>query len=484
MSNLKQKTFSGLIWASIGNIGHGIINLLVTFVLARILLPSDFGALELVLVITSISNVLVDSGFSKALIRDKKATDLDKSTVFWVNIAIASILYLVLFLFAPALAVFFKAPDFTRLGRVAFFSIIISSFSNIQNVSFTKELQFKPIAIASLSSVIVSGVIAIVLAYLGMGVWALVIMILSGSVISTGCLWILGKWRPSLQFSCESLVKYFKFGSFILVQSLFDRITADIESIVIGRYYNKSQLGYFAQSKKINLYFSQALSGIILKVSYPALVKIGSSDEKLKQGYRIIIGISSYVVFPAMVFIIFFPYDCMGVLFGHNWIGAGKYLRLWGCIGLIQPIQSICDNIFLVKGKSYQLFILSTIKNIIKISMVFIVIKQGVYQMLLGIVGVTYIMAVFFLYFSGRLIQYKLWEILKDLFKNFICSVGAVSLVFFINRVINFGDALSILTLLVNTLVTIALYLFFSILLKNSNYKDILALVSAQLKRK
>ena len=100
MSNLKQKTFSGLIWASIGNIGHGIINLLVTFVLARILLPSDFGALELVLVITSISNVLVDSGFSKALIRDKKATDLDKSTVFWVNIAIASILYLVLFLFA------------------------------------------------------------------------------------------------------------------------------------------------------------------------------------------------------------------------------------------------------------------------------------------------------------------------------------------------------------------------------------------------
>ena len=484
MTSLKQKTFSGLIWASIGNVGHGIINLLVTFVLARILLPSYFGVLELVLVITSISTVLVDSGFSQAIIRDKEATDLDKNTVFWVNISIAAVLYLVLFFAAPAFATFFKAPGFAKLGRVAFISIVIDSFSNIQNVTFTKELKFKPIAIASLLSVLVSGVIAIVLASLGFGVWALIIMILFTAIIKTGCLWILSKWRPSFQFSRESLVKYFRFGSFILVQSLIDKIALDIESIVTGRFYTKAQLGYFAQSRKINSYFGQALTSVVVKVSYPALVKVGDSDERLKHGYRSIVGMTSFVVFPIMIFIFFFPYDCMGALFGLNWIGAGKYLRLWACIGLIQPILSICNNIFLVKGKSKQLFILSAIKNITKIIVVLAVIRLGIYQLILGIVITAWIMAIIFLYYSGRLIQYSLWEIAKDVFKNTLCSVLAVGLVFLFFRVLHLEIETVIVSLLVKALASVVLYVLFSVVLGNSNFKDIKEMIFSQFKRK
>lgn len=483
MPSLKQKTFSGLIWASVGNIGHGIINLLVTFVLARMLLPSDFGVLELVIVITSISTVLVDSGFSQAIIRDKEATDLDKNTVFWINISIAAVLYIILFLSAPAFAVFFKAPGFAKLGRVAFISIIIDSFSNIQNVTFTKELKFKPIAIASLSSVIIAGIIAIVLASLGLGVWALIVMILATSIIKTGCLWLLSKWRPSFQFSRESLIKYFKFGSFILIQSLIDKIALDIESIVTGRFYTKAQLGYFAQSRKINSYFGQALTSVVVKVSYPALVKVGESDEKLKQGYRSIVGMTSFVVFPIMVFIFFFPYDCMEVLFGHNWVGAGKYLRLWACIGLIQPILSICNNIFLVKGKSKQLFVLSTIKNALKIFVVLLVVKLGIYQLILGIVVTAWIMAIVFLYYSGRLIQYKLFEIAKDILKNTLCSFLAVGIVFLCCRMVNI-NVIPIVMLLIKALASVLLYVLFSIVLKNSNYMDIRNLVFMQFKRK
>ena len=483
MASLKQKTFSGLIWASIGNIGHGVINLLVTFVLARILLPSDFGVLELVLVITSISTVLVDSGFSQAIIRDKEATDLDKNTVFWVNISIATVLYLILFITAPAFATFFKAPGFAKLGRVAFISIIIDSFSNIQNVTFTKELKFRPIAIASLLSVIIAGIIAIILASLGWGVWALIVMILATSVIKTGCLWLLSKWRPAFQFSRESLIKYFKFGSFILVQSLIDKIALDIESIVTGRFYTKAQLGYFAQSRTINSYFGQALTSVVVKVSYPALVKVGESDEKLKHGYRSIVGMTSFVVFPIMIFIFFFPYDCMEALFGHNWVGAGKYLRLWACIGLIQPIQSICNNIFLVKGKSRQLFTLSAIKNITKIIIVLIIVRLGIYQLIIGIVVVSCLMALLFLYYSGRLIQYRLLEIVEDVLKNTLCSVLSAGLVFLCFRVVNI-HVIPIVLLLIKAMAVALFYVLFSTVLKNSNYSDIRNLVFMQFKKK
>lgn len=483
MSSLKQKTFSGLIWASIGNVGHGLINLLITFILARILLPSDFGVLELVLVITSISTVLVDSGFSQAIIRDKEATDIDKNTVFWVNISIATALYLILFCTAPAFATFFKAPGFAKLGRVAFISIIIDSFSNIQNVTFTKELKFRPIAIASLLSVFVAGVIAVVLASLGWGVWALIVMIVATSVIKTGCLWLLSRWRPSFQFSRESLVKYFKFGSFILVQSLIDKIALDIESIVTGRCYTKDQLGYFAQSRKINSYFGQALTSVVVKVSYPALVKVGDSDERLKIGYRSIVGMTSFVVFPIMIFIFFFPYDCMEAFFGHKWVGAGEYLRLWACIGIIQPILSICNNIFLVKGKSKQLFVLSAIKNITKILVVLFVVRLGIYDLILGIVITAWIMAIVFLYYSGKLIQYRLIEIAKDVLSNTICSVLSVGLTFLCFRVVSI-NAVPVIMLLIKATVVALLYVFFSIILKNTNFYDIRNLVLTQFKKK
>ena len=388
-----------------------------------------------------------------------------------------------MFITAPAFATFFKAPGFAKLGRVAFISIIIDSFSNIQNVTFTKELKFRPIAIASLLSVIIAGIIAIILASLGWGVWALIVMILATSVIKTGCLWLLSKWRPAFQFSRESLIKYFKFGSFILVQSLIDKIALDIESIVTGRFYTKAQLGYFAQSRKINSYFGQALTSVVVKVSYPALVKVGESDEKLKHGYRSIVGMTSFVVFPIMIFIFFFPYDCMEALFGHNWVGAGKYLRLWACIGLIQPIQSICNNIFLVKGKSRQLFTLSAIKNITKIIIVLIIVRLGIYQLIIGIVVVSCLMALLFLYYSGRLIQYRLLEIVEDVLKNTLCSVLSAGLVFLCFRVVNI-HVIPIVLLLIKAMAVALFYVLFSTVLKNSNYSDIRNLVFMQFKKK
>lgn len=381
MSKIKVETFKGLIWTSIGNIGAGLLNLLVTMFLARLLNPSDFGILELVLVVTSISVVFVDSGFSQALIRDKEATVKDLSTVFWVNLTISICLYVLLFCVCPLLAKFWNVDEFGNIGRVAFLVIIIDALGLIQNVTFTKNMNFKPIAISMLVSTLFSGCIGALLAYLGYGVWSLVIFLLLTSTFKTALLWIQGKKFLLLSFSKDSVKKYYKFGSYLFVQSLIDKIMINVESLLIGRFYSKSQLGYYSQSRKIDSYLGQALTNIVVKVSFPALVKINDTDERLKYGYRKIIGLTTFVIFPFMLFLIVFPKLTMAMLFGSQWSNAGIYLQWWAIFGIVHPIQSICNNIFYVKGRSRELLIITAVKQMLKLLAIIALVKYSVFAL-------------------------------------------------------------------------------------------------------
>lgn len=484
MASVKKQAVSGMIWASLGSVGGGILNLLVMFVLARLLSPSDFGVLELLVVVTSISTVLVDSGFSQALIRDKGATDIDKSTVFFVNLSISTTLYVVLFFLAPLLASFFRLPEFSAYSRVAFLCIIFDSLSVIQNINYTKELNFRPIAISILSAIVIAGILTITLSYLGLGTWALVIFIIANSLLKSFFLWIQSKWRPIYKFSRAALKKYWKFGSFILVQSLIDKIAMDVESLLIGRAYTKAQLGFFSQSRKINSYFGQALTSVVVKVSYPLLVKIGDTDEQLKYGYRKIIGYTTFVTSPIMMFIFFYPYDTMVALFGERWVEGGSYLRLWSCIGLVQPIQAVCNNIFLVKGKSKKLFYISAFKNFLKIIVVVVLISYSIYYMLVGIVSVALITAFVVFYYSGKLINYNLMAIAKDVAPNIIIASVSCLIPFFITESFGLCNMTPIIKVPVTFAFTILLYVILNVFSSNSNMRDIINIAKSYIHRK
>ena len=481
--NIKQKTIGGFIWASIGNVGFGLINLLVTFILARLLLPSDFGLVELIVVITSISTVFVDSGFSQALIRDKQATLLDISSVFYINIVIALLCYCLLFWALPGIAVFFNEPRLTGLGRFCFLSIVFDALSIAQNANFTRQMLFKPIAISNLAGISVAGTIGIILACLDFGVWALACTITLSSLFRTITLWVISGWYPVWGISWRSIKKYFSFGGFLLLHTLFDKIVLNLESFVIGKLYTKQQLGYFSQSGKINAYFCHALTNVIVKVTYPALVRLDDSDAHLKEGYRKIIGLTTFVVTPLMVFLIFFPNLFIYTFLGDQWLEAAPLLVLWSVFGLFFPVQSICNNIFYVKGLSRQLLYLSVIRQVLKIAVVLLLARISIFALLLGTTVVAIFATWLYVYFSGKLISYSLREVWQDVYRNLVTSVTGASLSLLLASSL-FRPGYSYLEFCFCSLSMGGMYLCLNRVIRNPNYIEVKEILYSFIRKK
>lgn len=400
-------------------------------ILARLLTPYDFGILELLIVFSVISHAFVDSGFSQAIIRDKNASNTDLTSVFYLNLIIAAIIYIILFFCAPLIASFFKEPSLIVLSRVVFLTIIFDSFSIIQNANYTRNIDFKTPAIASTIAMLIAGAMAVYMAYNGYGVWSLVFNMIVYSFIKMILLWMMSKWRPNGGISTISLKKYFAFGGNLLAQGLVDKIVTNLESIMIGRYYTKSDLGFFSQGRKLDSYIVQTSTGVIQRVTYPVLSQLGDDKVKLKEGYRKVIQMTMLIMIPLMLGVVASANNLIVVVFGKQWIDTIPYLRLWAIVGLFLSLYSFFTNIFLVLGKSRQLLYLSLIRQFVRLVAVLIFVKISIMALMWSIVVVTFFSALMYIYFGGRQIDYSLKELLLDLWQIILAAlVGAVTIYF------------------------------------------------------
>ena len=412
---LKGQAVKGVAWTSVGTLGYGGLNLLVTIVLARLLTPYDFGLIELLVVFSGISDIIVDSGFSQAVIKDNSATGKDLSSVFWLNVTIGLVIYTLLFFAAPFIARFYDAPVLMNLSRIVFLTVVFNSFSVIQNANFSRNLNFKPYSIACICGIIISGSIAILLAQLGFGVWALAINLACFSFVRMAVLWILSSWYPSFTFGFSSVKKYFRFGVNLLVQGLLDKIVTNLESLIIGKIYTKQQLGYFSQGRKLDSYVTQAASSVVIKVSYPLLAKVQDESEKLKEGYRSVVGVTMSCITPIMAIMFCGASYIMNGVFGGQWLPAAPYLKLWSLCGWCLVLYSIFINVFLVRGRSRLLLSCSIVKQVLRVSVILFLVRRGIMPMMIGIVVVTYITGIIYIIFGGKLIGYSLLDCFKDL---------------------------------------------------------------------
>ncbi|MCP9613007.1 lipopolysaccharide biosynthesis protein [Coprobacter tertius] len=422
---LKEKAVNGLVWTSTGTIGAGLINFIITLILARLLSPTDFGLIELLIIFTAVSDVFIDSGFSQAVIRDKHATSTDLSSVFYINIVIASILYTVLFLAAPLIAGFYNAPHLIPLSRFVFLTIIFNSFSIIQNANFNRQLKFRPYAVASVVAMCISGIVAIILALKGFGVWALAVNMVMLSFLRMLILWLQSSWRPKLVMSYHSIKRYFAFGSNLLIQGITDKIVTNLESLVIGRIYSKGDLGYFSQARKLNSYLGETSFSVIQKVTYPVLASIGDDYEKLKAGYRKIVGVTLFCMTPISFYLVAASENVMDVLFGSQWLPSSPYLRLWSVTSWIVILYSVFINIYLVTGKSGRLLRLAFIRQLFRVLTIILLAHISIYVMLWGIVITTVITGTVYMYNGGKLIGYSLKEVFYDLWKTVLWGIIA-----------------------------------------------------------
>ncbi len=421
--SLKEKTTKGVLWAGIERFFGQGVQFLVTIVIARILTPRDFGLIGMLTIFIVISQALIDGGFSQALIRKQDKTEEDNNTVFYFNIVVSVFLYCILYLIAPLVATFYNEPQLDSLMKVLCLIIVINSFSAIQRTLFTASINFKTQAIVSAIASVVSGGIAIWLAYNGFGVKTLVYMQLLNALIGCILLWVCSTWRPRLIFSWKSFKNLFAFGSNLMFSTLLSTIYDNIYQIVIGKIFSASILGHFSQAKTISHLPSANITGILSRVTYPVLSSINNDDYKLAASYRKLLKVSAFVIFPSMCVLAAVSKPLVNILLGEKWDFVATLLMPLCFSMMWYPIHAINLNLLKVRGRSDLFLRLEIIKIIIGVIILILSIPFGIVFMCYCRIATSVFILAINTYYTGKLINMGFFKQMKDIVPTLCLSL-------------------------------------------------------------
>lgn len=477
-SNLRDKTIKGSFWAIIERFGYLTLQFVSTIVLARLLLPEDFGAIGILLVFVTISEVLVDGGFSTALIQHKKIVDIDISTVFFTNLLIAFCIYFLIFISSTWIASFFNNPNLSLLLRVIELRIIIDAIGAVQFALLRREMDFKSITIIRILSIFVAVSIAIVCAIFNCGVWSLVAQHLSFSVLCVIMAWVYSPWRPKLEFSKASISKLFGYGSKLMIQQLLSEVYENIQSVLIGRHFLASDLGFYSQAKQLQQVPVKTLTNVVTTVSFPAFSKLQNDKESLKRMVKKNLSILLFINTPLMCYLAILAEPIISLLYSDKWLPSVPYFQFL-CLGFgIFLIIHQC-NLTVLKsvGRSDYVLYLEIIKKILGFVLLFMGMKLwGIFGILYGL-GLNSLIEIFLNgYCVKKEIDYGIYEQLKDLFIPLGMSVFPSISIYLIIHAGFFNSNLIIV--LVCTVTFWCLYYLLAKLFKSASLSEIECIVS------
>ena len=422
--SLKHKTLKGTIWSSIERFSVQGVQFIVMIIMARILTPEDYGLVGMLTIFITISQSLIDSGFSQALIRKRDRRQIDNSTVFYFNIAIGTILYLVLFFSAPLIANFYHEPQLIPITRVISLSVFINSLVVVQRALLTVEIDFKTQTKASFTAVISSGILGIWMVYDGYGVWAIVAQQLVNLSVNALLLWILSHWRPSLEYSWTSFRELFNFGSKLAGAGILDTLYKNIYLIIIGKIFKASDLGYYTRAQQFSEFPSSNLTGIIQRVTFPVLCSIQEDNERLKNVYRRFLRLSAFLIFPLMIGLAAVAHPLVILLLKEQWAFTAILLQIL-CFNMMwYPIHAINLNLLQVKGRSDLFLKLEVYKKIIGVTVLCVTVPMGLVAMCVGSVLNSLIALIINTYYTGKLIQVGFFSQMKDLMPTLFYSLS------------------------------------------------------------
>lgn len=425
---IRNKTVRGVGWSFADNILNQGITFLVGIVLARLLTPQEYGLIGIITIFISVFNSIVDSGFSSALIRKKDAGDVDFNTVFLSNLGLSLILFGVLFLSAPAIASFFGQPQLVPLTRVMGSVILINAFALIQRTLLVKRVDFKTQTKISFIAAIVSGAVGIVMALKGFGVWSLVGQQISRQLMNSTFLWVWARWYPSLKFSVQSFRELFGFGWKLLVSGLIDTLWREMNQVIIGKFYSASTLGQYTRAQQFTNIFSTNLTSVVQRVSYPVLSEISDEKERMKLVYQKIIKVTMLVTFCCMLGLAAIAEPMVVTLIGEQWLPAVPLLQILCFQMMLYPLHAINLNMLQVQGRSDLFLKLEIIKKIIGTVPLLLGIFINIYWMLWGSVVTGFISYYLNAFYSGRFLDYSIWQQVRDILPSFtVASVMAAA---------------------------------------------------------
>lgn len=471
--SLKSKTVKGVVWSSIERFSTQGVQFLIMIIMARLLTPKDYGLIGMLAIFLAVAQSLIDSGFSQALIRKQNRTDIDNSTVFYFNIIVSCSLYLILFITAPFVADFYNQPELTSVMRVVCLGVILNSLAVVQRALLTVRIDFKTQAKASLSAAVISGCIGIVLAYSGLGVWALVVQQLLNLSVNTLLLWIFSKWRPIAVFSWDSFHELFAFGSKMLASGLLDTLYRNIYPIVIGKLFSASSLGHYTRAQQFSEFPSSNITGIIQRVTYPVLCGIQDDMERLTNVYRKFLKLSAFIIFPLMIGLSAVALPFVDIILGVQWSFCGQLLQIICFAMMWYPIHSINLNLLQVKGRSDLFLRLEIIKKILGITVLCITAPFGLIVMCYGQIFNSIVALAINTYYTGKLINVGFIRQMKDLLPTILLSLTMFGTILLVNGFIESN----MYRLIIGIMVGIVVYVSGSYIFKFKELQTLFSLI-------
>lgn len=433
MVTLKQKTINGMFWTISSRLSVQIVQLAVSIILARLLVPSEFGLIGMLTIFTALSQAILDGGFGSALIQKKESNQTDSSSIFYINILIGILLAITLILGAPLIASFYQQPILAPMLRVLSLSLIINSFSLVQTSLLTKNMDFKAQFKVQFLAISLSGLIGITLAYLGYGVWSLVIQSVTNYLFRAILLWLISNWRPTREFSWSSLKNMFSFGSKLLFSSLLYTFFNNIYEAFIGKVYSVTEVGYFTRASTFETAATMATSQPIDQVTFPALAPLQDNDIVLKQAYRKAIKLSQFLHFPLMIGLITVAQPLFLLILTEKWAPSIPYFQLLCVVGLLTPLQNLNLNILKVKGRSDLVFKLEIIKRFNLIVAIAITFRWGIMALIIGKVITAFIAYFLNSSYSGKLVGYGQIDQIKDISPSLITALIMGMIMYLVN---------------------------------------------------
>lgn len=474
-----KNVVNNFIWRFAERCGAQAVTLIVSIVLARILTPSDFGTVSLVMVFTTIMQVFVDSGLGTALIQKKDADDLDFSSVFYFNFAVCLALYAVMFIVAPLIARFYNDTSLTPIIRVISLTIVISGIKGIQQSYVSRNMLFKRFFFATLGGTVFSAFLGIAMAYAGCGVWSIVAQQLSNTAIDTLILWVTVKWRPKKMFSWKRLKGLLSYGWKLLVSSLLDTVYNNLRNLIIGKIYTSADLAYYNQGDKFPKVIVTNINASIDSVLLPSMAGEQDHRDRVKSMTRRAIKTSTYIMAPLMMGLMFCAEPVVKLLLTDKWLPCVPYLRIFCFTYMFWPIHTANLNAIKAMGRSDLFLKLEIVKKIMGLTLLLLTMRISVMAMAYSLIVSGICSQVINSWPNWKLLNYNYFEQLRDILPSIIIALIMGIIVYFVG----FLRLPTIVILLIQVLTGAAMYIGVSALLHLEEFEYLFEMVKSFLKR-
>lgn len=361
--NLKQKAAAGMVWTAVQKYSTMGIQFISGIVLARLLTPYDYGCIGMLAIFMVLAEAFIDGGFGSALIQKKRPTQEDYSTIFWWNLGMAALMYLVIYFCAPAIAKFYDIPLLSSVLRVQGVILFIYAFNIVQRNQLRKKLNFKVLSIVSITTSIIALVVTIVMAYKGFGVWALVVQGIISAAVPAIVFWFFIKWRPILVFSWKSFKELFSFGFYMFLTNLLNTFSQQLQGLLIGKFYNATTMGYYSKAHGTEKLASHSISSVMMQVTYPLYAEAQDNRSQLINMIRRITMTLSYITFPLLFILLLCAEPIFVLLYSDRWLQSVPYFQVLCIAGLAGCLQSVNNQAIAAIGESRAMFIWTIVKR-------------------------------------------------------------------------------------------------------------------------